>query len=602
MTDQNSASVVPCLHTRTPSYGKKLAKFGKTGSVQNLQDDATRHKKVKSTASIASLNEKYPKSPKSQGHKRDSVAPAVLRNSSHLFLRKNKSSTILSRNTSRNFSRRKLALATSAPRAEKDHPEELKGFELGEGSSEDDGNEEWVDSATHSPKVTRSNSAKSTQPEVVDGVKKSNAKSSVYFFPNDGEVSPPELPLRLNRSAPNFFAINPPGSTAQPPRHPLALPQQQERPKTSGLPSLALSSSIRAPEDAFQPHPPSAVPAKLFNHVSPNEGTHIGTPDTGKIGANSASIDGGVSRFLPEERQVSQRIRNSLSPRSPIHLADGSVSPETSHPSTLLASVPPDTNAKTKKGQWSAKIPPSRTQQRLDLQRRETMRTSAPTTPTTPLLPDGHRGSFGAPLRHMSNARGQSRGHDVVRSDAASITVKQDYDLAEAHLDVVRRFRNPVIEAIGRLKERKLLNLGPEFEPAPKKPPNRRSWGLKSDLNLAARAPTNKTMKVEDINDHSSHLSHPDETSTNGTQSRGNSALFAEMSGTRRFRRQGSHDDIGLSRSQGSSDRIYDGQEEDNGLPGSAKVAGGSQMAVDAQMMRRIWESREVYETTEDTR
>jgi hypothetical protein len=61
-------------------------------------------------------------------------------------------------------------------------------------------------------------------------------------------------------------------------------------------------------------------------------------------------------------------------------------------------------------------------------------------------------------------------------------------------------------------------------------------------------------------------------------------------------RRQGSHDDIGLSRSQGSYDGDgVDGEQGDGPAAGKGGL-GESGVSAEEEMMRRMWESREVYD------
>jgi hypothetical protein len=165
--------------------------------------------------------------------------------------------------------------------------------------------------------------------------------------------------------------------------------------------------------------------------------------------------------------------------------------------------------------------------------------------------------------------------------------IKQDYEAAERQLGVVRRFRNPVVEAVGRLKDRGLLTLGGAEAGDGKRPGAVKGGGVKSDSNLKSATGARSSFEDSDAQgrlsaDHSRSMT------------RGRSMRSADMSGGGggkvQFRRQGSHDDIGLSRSQGS----YDGADGD-GVTGE-KEGGESGVSPEEEMMRRMWESREVYD------
>lgn len=169
--------------------------------------------------------------------------------------------------------------------------------------------------------------------------------------------------------------------------------------------------------------------------------------------------------------------------------------------------------------------------------------------------------------------------------------VKQDYEAAERQLAVVRRFKNPVVEAVVRLKDVAGLGLnlgetegGGNAGREGKKAGKRRS-GLgivkpESNLKSAGGNTTRTRMLAEDSTDAQHDLS----SDPSRSPSRGRSV---RSTGKVHFRRQGSHDDIGLSRSQGS----HDGPEEEGTL---GEIEGGA--SAEEEIMRRMWESREVYD------
>lgn len=210
--------------------------------------------------------------------------------------------------------------------------------------------------------------------------------------------------------------------------------------------------------------------------------------------------------------------------------------------------------------------------------------------------------------------------------------IKQDYEAAERQLAVVRRFRNPAVEAVKRLKEAGVLVLdkgmatsasssrldGRERDRRKKAASGRGgiSGGrtAKSELNLKAVRGTSgatETRSSIDDADADAETSRPhSRPSSRGRSTRAphTSAASAAIGTTTGAgvtkphpRRQGSHDDIGLSRSQGSYD-APDGENEGDGAGGSGSGLGGkgsgaeSGLSAEMEMMRRMWESREVYD------
>jgi hypothetical protein len=151
-------------------------------------------------------------------------------------------------------------------------------------------------------------------------------------------------------------------------------------------------------------------------------------------------------------------------------------------------------------------------------------------------------------------------------------------------MGVVRRFRNPVLESLQRLKD--LGTLPPETGVLPPK-------GTAS-TSLANRPSSQRGLSSASGNDNL-HISGA---ATNGVsrslEDKQPSPMASQTpsrdqgAGRVRFQRQGSHDDIGLSRSrasyeeQGAEERD-DPDEEDPGV------------SPEEALLRRMWESREVY-------
>ena len=173
-------------------------------------------------------------------------------------------------------------------------------------------------------------------------------------------------------------------------------------------------------------------------------------------------------------------------------------------------------------------------------------------TPTTPPSP-GMAYGFGssAALHSRASSRGRTRS---LAEDAKDMAKK--YEVASKQLEVVQRFRSPVLDSLKRLKG---------------------SGALPSDIGVVAPA------AVKSRPQSRRGLSHATNAGTSPEDKRPTSMSSRPPSrgGSSRvhFQRQGSHDDIGLSRSRGSDGDhdALDGVTEEEAL------------------IRRIWETREVY-------
>jgi hypothetical protein len=645
-------------HKRTSSYGRALAKAGRTDSAQTLHEDAGRHHRTKSSTSIPST------SPRITAMKRNSSHVALAKNSSHVNLRKNKSANALARNLSHTQIHRKAGLGPSAPKPRKDNSGKQRGFQLGDKSSSDeiDGELEeeadWEDSATQSPKLTRSNSAVISQPSppaptTSERAAAEEAPRSPRAAPNHRTSSPPEPSLRHNRSAPNFGVRASSASPVRPPDPPVHLPLLPHNTRSSRAPPAISSISAKASRD---PLPRNNSSFTHINHAdtTSSQNTFLNTPNTANSLLNTpntdkavggSSADGGVSHFLSSTRPIpkpNQQRRTSSgsdddSPSSflPNYHPQQSNSPEKVR---LHGRIPSASNSnstisttKAKQHRYSSQLP-SRTQQRLELQRRETMRAAAPTTATTPLLlADNHRGSSAVSLHSRSGSHGRSRGGnptDPASAGAARLMIRQDYEAAERQLAVVRRFRNPVVEAVRRLKESGVLVLdkgmptsasssgldGRERDRRKKAASSR--GGLiggrtaKSESNLktvrGTRGDTETKPSIDDADadtrrPHSRPSSRGRSTRAPHTSAASTTIGTATSVGVTKPhpRRQGSHDDIGLSRSQGSYD-APDGENDGDGTGGAGMDGKGgaaeSGLSAEMEMMRRMWESREIYD------
>ena len=622
------------LHTRNASHARALGKAGKLNSAQSLIEAGVEHHRQNSSTSIPSTSLKNP------AVKRNNSHAVLAKNSSHVNLRKNKSANALVRNISHTQLHRRTGLAPLTLKSRKESSRKDKGFELGEKSTDEEvegdfeEDEEWEDSATQSPKLTRSNSnTVICQPSPPTTSRNAVAEKPPKAFQHHNTSSPKEPPLRHNRSAPNFGAQPSSASPVHPPDPPANLILLQHNPRSSRAPPAV--SSISA--GARDPLPCNNSSFTHINHADTisshntsqnalnTDSTFRNTPNTGKSAGGSSSADGGVSHFLstkttpiPNHARRTSSGSDYESPSSflPHYHPQKSTSPEKVRMKDRFPQ--PSKSATTATQHRSSSHLPSRTQQRLELQRRETMRAAAPTTPSTPLLiADGHRGSPSAVSLHSrSGSQGRSRGPTVPASaGAARLMIKQDYEAAERQLAVVRRFRNPVVEALGRLKEAGVLNLekgppksgrsnrdGRRDRDKQKKVDARMEPGRSSNRNLKSDPNskdggqgTTKTGSSFEDSDAQQRPSSSPRHSRSPTRGRLTRSAHGPSTGRKPHpRRQGSHDDIGLSRSQGSYEAPDgEGDERDRYERG---VGGESRVSAEEEMMRRMWESSEVYD------
>lgn len=501
-------------HGRNLSHGKNLTKLGKIHSSANIVAEAARaHNRKKSG------QESPPTSPGLPPPKRNSSHVALPKNTSHSNLRKNLSATALPRNVSHG-ALKKVGLPPPQPKKKTKTTNEV-GFELGDTSEEgEEEDAEWEDS-TISPEVTRNNSKTSTPARIA--TPNQEQKSVDYKFIHKEKISsPPVVSLRNNhRSVPNFKSTELAHQAVQSP----AILQQKSR-------------SSRAP-----PAMSTMVAHAKLGHIQRNNSsrsfTHVGHEDAVLSPTHiegSSSAEGGVSHFLSTSMPANE----------------GSDDDSTSN---FMGNYHPQPSESPEKPRTLNKSLPSRTQQRLELQRREMMRSGAmtPTTPPSPGMAYGFGSS--AALHSRASSRGRTRS---LAEDAKDMAKK--YEVASKQLEVVQRFRSPVLDSLKRLKG---------------------SGALPSDIGVVAPA------AVKSRPQSRRGLSHATNAGTSPEDKRPTSMSSRPPSrggsGRVHFQRQGSHDDIGLSRSRGSDGDhdALDGVTEEEAL------------------IRRIWETREVYDPNE---
>jgi hypothetical protein len=554
-------------HSRNVSHGKGLSKLGRVQSTASITTENQKtHQRKKSGGTTP------PHSPRAPLVKRNSSHVALAKNTSFGNLRKNHSATALPRNTSHG-ALRKVGLAPAVKQKNKDKD---GVFQLGDRSSDEEEEGEWEDSATQSPELTRSNSKTSTpvRSHTPNGEHAAASHGAQDIGRPERTSSPPQPSLRNNnRSAPNLKNDAGLSQAAPSPPDPLLL---QQYPRSSRAPPAMSTVSAHV-----GPHQPvRSDSAKSFTHISHSDATSsyavpstTGRPTPALPGQSSghlptsSSIEGGVSHFLSSETPA-QSFR---------HDADDS---DEDSPSTFLSNYKPQPSESPEKTKTlhKARISQmqSRTQQKLDLQKREISRVGA-STPTAPLAP-----GMGVAPGSVTSLHGRAASRNRNRSMAGEVkAVKQDYETATKHFLVVRRFRNPMLESLNRLKEKSAIpqdvGLAISGGAASKssRPQSRR--GPESSTSVNGHTRTGSSRSFED---QQQHRSMP---STGRSSSRGRGG--ATGSGRVHFQRQSSHDDIEVTPSQLDNNEMGS-SPEDESFGASAEDA----------LIRRIWGSREVYE------
>ncbi|EXJ95440.1 hypothetical protein A1O1_00561 [Capronia coronata CBS 617.96] len=534
-------------HSRNVSHGKGLVKLGKVHSTANITTDH-HHQRKRSGGTTP------PHSPRAALVKRNSSHVTLPKNTSYGNLRKNQSANALARNLS-HPALKKIGLAPAPKPKGKGKKEGV--FQLGDRSSDDEEEEaEWEDSTTQSPELTR-NSSKTSTPnrastpngERIPG----RAAMSDKVHPHKTSSPPPPSLKNNNRSAPDLrrdSGISP----SELPSNPALLHQN---PRASRAPpAMSTVSAHVGPSQIMR-----SESTKSFTHISHADASSVNITPTSSgsasgPGAAASSVDGGVSRFLPADTPSTSLQQ----------MADGS---DEDSPSNFLANYKPQPSESLEKTKTihKARMPqnPSRTQQRLELQRREMLRAGA-ATPTTPPAT-----GMGLPMGSTTSLQSRQSSRSRNRSLAGEVkAVKQDYETAVRHLLVVRRFRSPIIESMTRLKEINLLpsDIGvmPPGGTTKNRPQSRRELSMPHGHG---HTKAGVSRSLEDAKS-SPLASHP-------------SSKF--RGGRVHFQRQNSHDDIEITPSHGSPDENQ--IDEQDGL------------SPEEALIRRIWDSREVYDAGE---
>ncbi|KIV90288.1 hypothetical protein PV10_07607 [Exophiala mesophila] len=531
-------------HSRNASHGKGLSKLGKVHSTATLAADTARHQHQRKRSGGGTP----PQSPGASLVRRNTSHAHLPKNSSHGNLRKNHSANTLARNLS-HPALKKIGLAP-APKSKARGDGKDGVFQIGDHSSEDEEEGEWEDSTTHSPEMTRNNSKTSTPARAGTP----NGEGHSQRPTNLGHV---ELGLRKNnRSAPNLIMVSSPSPDQLPSEPPLL----HQNPRSSRAPPAMSTISARAGPAQIT----RTDSSRSFSRVEHVETASMNPTPTMSNAAASSSVDGGVSRFL------SQDIPKPA-PRVVQDESDSDSSTEFLSNYKPQPSESPEKPRSIHKARTTSQTQ-SRTQQKLDLQRREMVRLGASTmnTPPTPGL--GLDLGSSTSLHSRTGSRSRTRNLGGGRSYMGeSRATQQEYDVAVKQLSVVRRFRSPIVESVVRLKENGVfpehVGLTPAGGPFSKGRPQSRRGPSTNSVQTAGKSGLSRSFEDQTTGFPASR------SSTGGRSSRVH------------FQRQTSHDDIEVTPSQGS--------------PGGSQEEDHDGLSPEEALLRRIWESRELYDSAE---
>ncbi|RMZ81702.1 hypothetical protein DV737_g2431, partial [Chaetothyriales sp. CBS 132003] len=420
-------------HSRNVSHGKNLSKLNRVHSAANVASEDKAHARKRNT----------------------SYGALARNNTSHTNLRKNQSASALGRN-GLHGGHKKTGLAP-APRPKHDKHDTSKTgfFELGgPQSSDDEEDNEWEDSATVSPELTRPNSKASTPihrltpdaeraPSSKSAKQQATAQVSNLRLALDHPASPPSPGLHTNnnRSLPNLArkADLSPGHTTPP--DPALLHHHQHHGRAGRAPPAMSTVSALAGPNLLR-----RESSRSFTHINHADTASMLAANPAGLAEGSSSMENGVSRFLHQTPSTS----SSRTPAASLpHIDSGS----DGESAAFMSNYKPQPSESPEKAHTFNKARfstvPSRTQQKLELQRRETMRQGSATPPASNLA---YGGASSLSLHGRTGSRGGGGGVPRALSDGLKAH-KMNYETGVKHLVVVRRFRNPIVESLQRLKD-----------------------------------------------------------------------------------------------------------------------------------------------------
>ncbi|PGH29082.1 hypothetical protein GX50_08176 [[Emmonsia] crescens] len=448
----------PHMHARNPSL-KNINRLQRLAAAHNLPGEgdthvapALRHHQRKKSAPASPAT-----SPRVGHHhvRWNGSTVSLIGQGSNLAMRKNLSTPAL-RNTSGILVKKTSAMNKTGA-ADKVGQKKTVGFELA--ASEDD--DEWEDNnSSYSPESTRRNSvvtakmsADNSPHSTLPAIKSPLAQASSDL---EGEAGQQTADLS-----------NDSGAEASQDQHTRPLDQDDiasrllHQPHSSKVPPAVSSVSATATPPAVErsPRPPSfpTLPSgRIRNSDQSGPWPTAGSTSTSNPHGTSSSIEGGVSRFL---------INNPSSQTGAISDSD----PPSSFLPHYHPNTPPSPEANTSKRPSSRgrqQEPPSRTQQKLWLQRTAVLTTSPPDpsmsgpSPTVP--PSSMEPTFMAAAQSRPGSRDHARdgrrtmlgagGSTGVNPENEVKRARKTYDKFTTEYSVVRRFRGPIAESFLRLE------------------------------------------------------------------------------------------------------------------------------------------------------
>lgn len=512
-------------HHRNPSFGKQLNKFQRFQLVAETTGTAGRNHHRKKSAPATPVA-----SPKGQGHVRwdgdmeDHPRHSMKRNNSTPALR-----------------RYPTGVVKKAPVADRPHSSANKkksvGFELGEVETDD---ADWEDT-TQSPESTRRNSVVPSN--------HSAENPQVLIDPLTFVKRPyPQMPraTSLPDSITNKFVRedtdededeeqgeNPPGREENAtPEDPQSLDQGDKATRilspshsAKAPPAMSSISAMAKPTDSASRSTSSLnLAAGQDGNRRTFSSTNLGMANVpgSHPQATSSSMEGGVSRFIMNNKSSQQESpRTDSDPNTPSSFLPH-YHPETPPSPNRVAGKPTASPARPRGADL-----PSRTQQKLWLQRTATLNNSPPDNgvPTT-ATPSAIDPTFMV----ANHARSGTGSYDASRTMNGSVNIRKAYEKMSLELMVVRRFQSPTSDSFHRLRalertsripgaEQRSSTLGNPVKSAPSltllqhgRQPSR----LGSSLESRSQVPDSNSSTTEDPATHSestettqNKLSHP---------------------------------------------------------------------------------------------
>ncbi|KAI9871457.1 MAG: hypothetical protein M1830_002890 [Pleopsidium flavum] len=421
------------ITARNPSYGKNLNKLTKLTTVHGVDgpDGAKHHNRSKSITPSTS--------PQAQHIKRNSSHVSLPRTGSKVSMRKNTSLVSLKRNGSVKHLE-KAANQILAPqelglqprKGNQGHKTVSVKFSIGsEGQDED-----WTeDSTSHSPETTRQSSVAQTQgeqPEEQSSVNKPQDTSQLFLAQSPPQSPPQLIPRPAGRSPSNRSRVLDPDA--------ITSRLLQRHPPHMVPPKVSSVSATATPTGSHSPRSFSHSQGSTLNGTPgmPHDGVSRFISGGGSSGGTSGENSHITTKVFPTSSPPNGSLDTSKRAKSTGHIvfkgqaAEDEDEDDYDEPRPL---APRSRQHSTHSAFNTSQS--SRTQQKLNLQR-----ASSNMDPPQPHVP---------PPSLTQGLNGTSLSGQNSQIPEATRLAKQ-YEQACLEYAVVRRYRNPLGEALGRLE------------------------------------------------------------------------------------------------------------------------------------------------------